>query len=96
MAESDSHNREEPVCTAWQRMLEVVLGVFLLVGVGLLVRYYPSARPINVKKNELQLQVQQLSRQVEQLQQEQAMPAMVLHDAAYRRRFECSSNWEES
>jgi S1-C subfamily serine protease len=78
MAESDSHIREEPVCTAWQRMLEVVLGVFLLVGVGLMVRYYPSAQPIDVKKSELQQQVTQLSRQVDQLKQEQAMPAMVL------------------
>jgi S1-C subfamily serine protease len=79
MAESDLQNREEPVCSAWQWTLEVVLGVFLLAGVGLMVRYYPTAQPIDRKKDELQRQVQQLSRQVEQLQQEQAMPAQVLH-----------------
>ncbi len=78
MAESDLQNREEPVCTTWQWMLEVVLGVFLLAGVGLMVRYYPTAQPIDRKKDELQQQVQQLSRQVDQLEQEQAMPAMVL------------------
>jgi len=85
MAESDSQPREEPVCTLWQRMLEVVLGVCLLAGTGLMVRYYPAAQPTNVpnndlpKKNDLQKQVQQLSSEVQQLQQEQAMPALVLH-----------------
>jgi S1-C subfamily serine protease len=79
MAEGDLQSREEPVCSAWQWMLEVVLGVFLLAGVGLMVRYYPTAQPIDHKKDELQQQVQQLSRQVEQLEQEQAMPAQVLY-----------------
>jgi len=83
MAESDSHIHEEPVCTVWQRMLEGVLGVCLLVGVGLMVRFYPAAQPIDVQadaqRNDLQKQVQQLSREVQQLEQEQAMPAVVLH-----------------
>jgi S1-C subfamily serine protease len=84
MAENDSHIHEEPVCTVWQRMLEVVLGVFLLAGAGLMVRYYPAAQPIDLQKsdvqrNDLQKQVQQLSNQVQQLEQEQAMPALVLH-----------------
>jgi serine protease Do len=78
MAESDSQSREEPVCIAWQRMLEVVLGVFLVAGLGLMFRYYPAAQSVDPKKDELQKQVQQLSRQVEQLEQEQAMPAQVL------------------
>ena len=80
MAESDPQNREEPVCTIWQRMLEGVLGVCLLAGVGLMVRYYPAAQPVDLQqKNDFQKQVQQLSRQVQQLEQEQAMPALVLH-----------------
>ena len=84
MAESDAHIHEEPVCTVWQRMLEVVLGVCLLVGVSLMVHFYPAAQPSDVRKtdvqrNDLQKQVQQLSREVQQLEQEQAMPAVVLH-----------------
>jgi S1-C subfamily serine protease len=83
MFESDSYIHEEPVCTVWQRMLEGVLGVCLLVGVGLMVRFYPAAQPADVQtdaqRNDLQKQVQQLSREVQQLEQEQAMPAVVLH-----------------
>jgi hypothetical protein len=79
MAESDPQMQEEPVCTAWQRMLEGVLGVFLLFGAGLMVRYYPAEQPPDIQKDILQKQVQQLSHQVQQLEQEQAMPAVVLH-----------------
>lgn len=79
MAESDPQTQEEPVCTAWQRMLEGVLGVFLLLGAGLMVRYYPAAQPVDLQKDILQKEVQQLSHQVQQLEQEQAMPAVVLH-----------------
>jgi S1-C subfamily serine protease len=84
MAENDSANREEPVCNLWQRMLEGVLGVCLLVGVSAMVRYYPATQPQDLQrseaqKNDLQRQVQQLGHEVQQLQQEQAMPALVLH-----------------
>ena len=84
MAESDSQIREEPVCSLWQRMLEGVLAVCLLLGMTLLVRYYPSAKPpdpqkSDLQRNELQRQVLQLGHEVQQLQQEQAMPALVLH-----------------
>jgi hypothetical protein len=78
MSENDSPTREEPVCTLWQRMLEGVLGVCLLVGVTAMVRYYPSARPDGLQQNdpqktELERQVQQLGHEVQQLQREQAM-----------------------
>ena len=85
MAENDSPIQEEPVCTAWQRLLEVALGVFLLAGAVLMVRYYPpAAQPAasaksEIRDNEVQRQMQQLSGEVKQLQQEQAMPALVLH-----------------
>jgi serine protease Do len=88
MAESDSETREESVCILWQRMLEVVLGVCLLVGLTLMVRYYPAAQPLdpetgfqrsNPDRTDLQRQVVQLTREVQQLEQEQAMPALVLH-----------------
>ncbi len=85
MAENDSSMHEEPVCTAWQRLLEVVLGVFLLGGAGLMVRYFPAATPAAdlqksvLQNNDVQRQMQQLSGEVRQLKQEQAMPALVLH-----------------
>jgi len=63
----------------WQRMLEGVLGVCLLAGVILMVRYYPAAQPPDPQKNDLQRQVLQLRHQVQELEQEQAMPAVVLH-----------------
>src|SRR5580693_3840993 len=84
MTENDPSTREEPVCTLWQRMLEGVLGVCLLVGVTAMVRYFPAAQPQDAhrneaQKNDLQRQVLQLGHEVELLQQEQAMPALVLH-----------------
>ena len=61
-----------------------MLAVCLLLGMTLLVRYYPSAKPpdpqkSDLQRNELQRQVLQLGHEVQQLQQEQAMPALVLH-----------------
>src|SRR5580700_4462180 len=79
MAESNSQISEEPVCTMWQRMLEGVLGVCLLAGMILMVHYYPAAQPPDPEKNDLQREVLQLAHQVRQLEQEQAMPAQVLH-----------------
>jgi outer membrane murein-binding lipoprotein Lpp len=84
MAQSDSQVREERVCTVWQRMLEGVLGVCLLAGVILMIRYYPSADRFDsnhsdAQRNHLEQQVQQLGHQVQQLEQEQAMPALVLN-----------------
>jgi len=84
MAENELPIQEEPVCSAWQRLLEVVLGVFLLAGAILAVRYYPAAAPVVAPKSEpqtseVQQEMQQLSGEVKQLQQEQAMPALVLH-----------------
>ena len=74
MAEQDYQPAEEPVCAAWSRMVQGVLGVVLLVGTGFLVDYY--APP---PSNELRQEVQELTRQVGQLKQEQAMPAVVLN-----------------
>jgi S1-C subfamily serine protease len=74
MNENHSPSQEEPVCAAWQRALQAVLATFLLIGAGLLAHYY--APP---PSSDLTMRVQQLSHQVEQLQQEQTMPAMVLN-----------------
>jgi len=73
MADSDPRMQEELV-TTWQRIVQGILGIFLLVSVGLVAHYYPAAAT-----TELQAQVQNLSREVQQLKQEQAMPAQVLN-----------------
>jgi hypothetical protein len=78
---------EEPVCTTWARMVEVVLGLFLLVGTGVLVHYYAPAATIPVAQtpsrpiltNDHQDELRQLTRDVDELKQEQAMPSLVLN-----------------
>ena len=79
MAENDPPIQEETVCASWQRLLQGVLGIFMIVGVGVIARYYPRAHLNDPHRNDLQRQVQQLSHEVQQLQQEQAMPAQVLN-----------------
>jgi S1-C subfamily serine protease len=65
---------EEPVAKLWPQFVQGALGVLLLVGTGFMAHYY--APP---PTNGLQAQVQQLSQRVNQLQQDQDMPALVLN-----------------
>ena len=44
MAENHNPSEEEPVCKTWARMIEVVLGLFLLVGTGFMAHYYAPPR----------------------------------------------------
>lgn len=74
MAEINPQFREEPVCGAWQKAVQAVLGVFLLVTVALVAHYYPATAT-----RELEEEVQLLRHEVQQLKQEQAMPALVLN-----------------
>jgi serine protease Do len=74
MAESDPQLQEEPVCGAWQRTVQAVLGIFLLVTIVLVAPYYPA----NASR-ELEQQVQILNHEVQELKQEQTMPALVLN-----------------
>ena len=74
MDEHEHLSQEEPVCTLWSQALQAVLGLFLVVGAGFMAHYYAPPPP-----NELQKQVTQLTHQVEQLKQEQAMPSLVLN-----------------
>jgi serine protease Do len=73
MDEQQHSLEEEPVSVAWSRFMQGVLGVALLAGTGLMAHYY--APP---PTNDLKDQVQQLTNQVQQLKQQQAMPAVVL------------------
>ena len=73
MIEDYSQSESEVRAGSWRRGIQVGLGVFILIGAGFIAHYYAPPQT-----SDLQQQVQQLSLQVQQLQQEQAMPAMVL------------------
>jgi S1-C subfamily serine protease len=74
MAEDQSQSQEEPVCTAWPRAIQSAVAIFLCLVSGFLIHYYWPA-----PSDSLQAQVEQLSHQVAELRQEQAMPALVLN-----------------
>src|SRR5690242_11996740 len=67
-------NEEEPVCGAWQRLVQAALILFLALTALVLAHYLlPS------NSGGLQQQVRTLNEQVEQLRQEEAMPSVVLN-----------------
>ena len=74
MPESDPRLQEEPVCSAWERVIHSLLGLFLLVTVGLVAHYRAAS-----STHDLQDELQGLKHEVQQLKQEQAMPSMVLN-----------------
>jgi len=81
----DPSPRNEPqpessiVCDSWQQMIQGVLAVMMLVGALAMVHYYrPMAAP-GLPPDDLQQRVHELSAEVEQLRQEQSMPAVVLN-----------------
>lgn len=65
---------EEPVCGAWQKLIQAALILFLILTVLVLARCF-----VPPDSGELQDQIRTLSAQVGQLQQEQAMPSEVLN-----------------
>jgi len=67
------------VCDTWQGTVQAVLGVVLLAGAVAMFRYYSPATPQGAPQEDLQNQVHQLTQQVQQLKQEQGMPAVVLN-----------------
>jgi S1-C subfamily serine protease len=71
-----------PVLECWQQMMQGVLGVLMLLGALAMVHYYApltaQGAPPDSQTDALQKQVHELTAQVEQLKQAQAMPATVL------------------
>src|SRR5216684_2291053 len=67
---------EEPVCTAWPRLVQTALVLFLIVAAAIVARYWVTP---NSASEDMQQQISRLSAQVDELQQEQAMPAQVLN-----------------
>ena len=88
MTENQHSPEEEPVCTTWARLVEVVLGLFLIIGTGVMAHYYAPPAPLPVPvpapapaviANDHQDELRQLTRDVDELKQEQAMPSLVLN-----------------
>lgn len=78
MAEADHQPAEtDPVSIAWQQTVQIALGLFVLIGIALLAHHYAPPSHDH-SDNDLRDQVLQLSKQVDQLKQEQDMPSMVL------------------
>jgi S1-C subfamily serine protease len=67
-------HEEEPVCTAWQRLVQAALILFLAIIILVLAHYF-----LTPNSKALQQQIRSLSDEVAQLKQEQAMPSFVLN-----------------
>ena len=67
------------VCDSWQQMIQGVLAVMMLIGALAMLHYYGPMAAQGIPPDDLQKQVHELTAQVEQLKQEQAMPAVVLN-----------------
>ena len=69
------------VSESWQKMVQAVLGLVLLLGAFAMVHFYSPRATLDERPADpdLQKQVHDLSTQIEQLKQEQAMPSVVLN-----------------
>lgn len=79
MAEPEIPQESNEVCESWQQMVQAVLAFVLLLGAVAMFHYYAPMAALGVPPNDLQQQVHELTAQVEQLKQQQAMPAVVLN-----------------
>jgi S1-C subfamily serine protease len=71
--------QESFVCDCWQQMVQAVMGIVLLLGALAMVHYYSPTTALGEPPSDLQKQIHDLTAQVEQLKQDQAMPAVVLN-----------------
>jgi S1-C subfamily serine protease len=78
MSEPEIPQEPSEVSDCWQQMVQAVLGVALLIGAIAMFHYYAPVMAQGAQPDELQKQVTQLTQHVEQLEREQAMPALVL------------------
>lgn len=76
---SDTPRESNIVCDIWQQMIQGVLAVMMLVGALAMVHYYGRMAAQGIPPDDLQKRVHELTAEVEQLKQEQSMPAVVLN-----------------
>jgi S1-C subfamily serine protease len=79
MSEPEIPQEPSEVSDSWQRMVQAVLAIVLLIGAVAMFHYYAPVMAQGAPPDELQEQVTQLTQHVEQLEREQAMPALVLN-----------------
>jgi len=79
-AESQPQDPPEssPVCESWQQTVQAVLAVVMFMGALAMVHYYAPLAAEGAPPDDLQKQVHALTAQIDELKQEQAMPALVL------------------
>ncbi len=78
MSEPGIPQEPSEVSDCWQQIVQAVLAIVLLIGAVAMFHYYAPVMAEGAPPDELQKQVIQLSQHVEQLEREQAMPALVL------------------
>lgn len=79
MSDPESPHETTDVSESWAQMVQAFLGVILLAGALVLMHYYAPAVSSSPQPDDLQQQIHSLTRQVEQLEQDRGMPAMVLN-----------------
>jgi len=70
---------QNEISESWQQTVQAVLAVALLAGAVAMFHYYAPSTARGAQPDELHQQVTQLTRQVAQLEKQQAMPALVLN-----------------
>jgi S1-C subfamily serine protease len=76
---SETSQESNIVCDSWQQMIQGVLAVMMLIGAIAMVHYYGPIATQGIPPDDLQRRVHELTTEVEQLRQEQSMPAVVLN-----------------
>jgi S1-C subfamily serine protease len=79
VSEAQPSQESTIVSDSWQQTVQAVLGVVMLLGAFAMVHYYSPRATLAEPPNDLQKQVHDLTAQIEQLKQDQAMPAVVLN-----------------
>jgi S1-C subfamily serine protease len=79
MSDQESRQDTNAVCESWSQLVQVILGIVLLTGAGVMLHYYAPAISNEPQQSDLQQQVHTLTKQVEQLEQDRGMPALVLN-----------------
>jgi S1-C subfamily serine protease len=76
---SETVQESNIVSDSWQQMIQGVLAVMMLIGALAMVHYYGRRATQGIPADDLQQRVHELTTEVEQLKQEQSMPAVVLN-----------------
>src|SRR5262250_1517357 len=74
MASDHLTSEEEPVCTAWPRLVQAALIIFLAISILIFALSFWVSKPAA-----LQDEIRRLTSQVDELKHEQAMPSLVLN-----------------